>query len=146
MFIFKFRRCIQYRCIIVINCIYINTMIIFQFRGCIQYRGIPALNCIYIRQELHHPITNTYWGIIILTIIKSRSRLVTILTMVYSFTNITPGAIDATGIRYRRGRHWLWGMDNMCCNRNWIFAYHENCMTSYISLFYLWFPYRWTQN
>jgi hypothetical protein len=32
----------------------------------------------------------------------------TILTMVYSFTNITPGAIDATGIIYRRGIHWLW--------------------------------------
>ena len=123
----------------------VRDMIIFKFRRFINYRGIPVLCCIYIRQELCHTITKTYWGIIILTIIQIRAILVTGLTIVFLLTNTKPGAIDATGIRYIRGMCWLWGMDNIFCNRNWIFAYQDSCMTSYTSLFYLWFPYWWTQ-
>ena len=124
----------------------VRDMIIFKFRRCIHYRGIPVLCCIYIRQELYHPITKTYWGIIILTIIQRRAILVTGLTMVFLLTNTKPGSIDATGIIYIRGLCWLWGIENMLCNRNWIFAYKDSCMTSYISLLYLFFLYWWTQN
>ena len=124
--------------ILPLNILAIRDMIIFPFRRCLHYNywGIPVLNCVYIRQEMPYPITKLYYEIIILITIQSRSSLVTGLIMVCSFTNTKPGAIDDTGIWCRRGTCWLCGMDNMCCNRNGIFSYHENCKTSYIfSLF-----------